>query len=156
VVVTVILWVLGVDFPLLWGLLAMLLNFIPTIGSIIAAVPPGMLAIVQAGPGTAVAVAFGFIMINMVMGNVLEPRFMGRGLGLSTLVVFLSLVLWGWLLGPIGMLLSVPLTMTAKIALEANPQTSWIAYLLGPPEPATADAETQDAANDKQPPAADP
>ena len=117
VVVTVILWVLGVDFPLLWGLLAMLLNFIPTIGSIIAAVPPVMLAIVQAGPAAG-AVAASFFLINMVMGNMVEPRFMGRGLGLSTLVVFLSLVLWGWLLGPIGMLLSVPLTMTAKIALR--------------------------------------
>lgn len=154
VVVTAILWLLNVDFPLLWGLLAMLLNFIPTIGSIIAAVPPVMLAIVQAGPATAGAVAASFFLINMVMGNMVEPRFMGRGLGLSTLVVFLSLVLWGWLLGPIGMLLSVPLTMTAKIALEANPQTSWIAYLLGPAEPATADAATQDAANDDQPPAA--
>jgi predicted PurR-regulated permease PerM len=151
VVVTAILWILNVDFPLLWGLLAMLLNFIPTIGSIIAAIPPVMLAIVQAGPATAGAVAASFFLINMVMGNMVEPRFMGRGLGLSTLVVFLSLVLWGWLLGPIGMLLSVPLTMTAKIALEANPETSWIAYLLGPAEPATADTDEQPSKREQPP-----
>ena len=150
-VVTTVLWILEIDFPLLWGLLAMLLNFIPTIGSIIAAVPPILLAIVQAGPATAGAVAGSFFLINLVMGNVVEPRFMGRGLGLSTLVVFLSLVLWGWLLGPIGMLLSVPLTMTAKIALEANPDTTWIAYLLGPAEPPSIASSNSAPADDTPP-----
>ena len=130
--VTLFLWILGVDFPILWGLLAFLLNYVPTIGSIIAAVPPLLLALVQLGPGSAIGVAIGFLSINLVMGNAIEPRFMGKGLGLSTLIVFLSLVLWGWVLGPVGMLLSVPLTMTAKIALEANPHTEWIATLLGP------------------------
>ena len=137
--VTLLLWSLGVDFPILWGLLAFLLNYVPTIGSLIAAVPPVLLALVQFGVGPAVAVAAGFFIINIFMGNGVEPRFMGKGLGLSTLVVFLSLVLWGWILGPVGMLLSVPLTMTAKIALEANPDTAWLAHLLGPadalPEP---------------------
>jgi AI-2 transport protein TqsA len=132
VVVTVFLSALGIDFPLLWGLLAFLLNYVPTIGSIIAAVPPLILALIQIGPGAAGGVAVGFVVLNVVMGNAVEPRFMGRELGLSTLVVFLSLVVWGWVLGPVGMLLSVPLTITAKIALEANPQTHWIAILLGP------------------------
>ncbi len=142
--VTVFLWILGVDFPILWGLLAFLLNYVPTIGSIIAAVPPVILALIQLDPSSAGIVAIGFVVINVVMGSVIEPRFMGKGLGLSTLVVFLSLVVWGWVLGPVGMLLSVPLTMTAKIALEANPKTAWLALLLGP-----ADAVEEEPAEDQ-------
>jgi len=132
ITVSVLLALLGIDFPVLWGLLAFLLNYIPTIGSIIAAVPAVLLALIQLGPGAALIAAGGYAALNIIMGSIVEPRFMGRGLGLSTLVVFLSLVLWGWLLGPVGMLLSVPLTMTAKIALEANPNTQWLAHLLGP------------------------
>jgi len=92
------LWLLGVDFWLLWGVLGFLLNFVPNIGSIIAAVPAVLLALVQLGPGEAVLVAGGYLAINVLIGTFLEPRFMGRGLGLSTLVVFLSLIFWG--LGP--------------------------------------------------------
>ena len=129
---------LGVDFALLWGLLTFMLNFVPTIGSIIAAIPPVLLALVQLGPFAAALVAVGFLVLNIVIGSAIEPRFMGRGLGLSTLVVFLSLVFWGWVLGPVGMLLSIPLTMTAKMALEASPSSRWLAQLLGPaPAPAT-------------------
>ncbi len=125
-------WMLGVDFALLWGLLAFLLNYIPNIGSIIAAVPAVLLALIQLGPGKALMVAVAFLVVNFIMGSVIEPRFMGRGLGLSTLVVFLSLVFWGWVWGAVGMLLSVPLTMTVKIALESHEDTRWIAVLLGP------------------------
>ena len=132
VIVSVFLTVLGVDFPVLWGMLAFLLNYVPTIGSLIAAVPAILLALIQLGPGTALMAALLYFLTNIGMGNGIEPRFMGRGLGLSTLVVFLSLVFWGWMLGPVGMLLSVPLTMTAKIALEANPSSEWLAHLLGP------------------------
>lgn len=127
----------GVDFPLLWGLLSFLLNYIPNIGSIIAAIPAVLLALVQLGVGPALLVAAGYLLIELIMGNVIEPRYMGRGLGLSTLIVFLSLVFWGWMLGPVGMLLSVPLTITAKIALEANPGTEWLAHLLGPADEPT-------------------
>ncbi len=123
--------VLGIEYALLWGLLAFVLNYVPNIGSIIAAVPAVMLALVQFGPGHAAAVAAGYVAINLVMGNVIEPRFMGRGLGLSTLVVFLSLLFWGWVLGPVGMLLSVPLTITAKIALDSRSETRWLAIMLG-------------------------
>ena len=124
--------ILGVDYPLLWGVLALLFNFVPNIGSIIAAVPAVMLAYIQLGGATAAAAAAGYLVVNVVMGNVIEPRFLGKGLGLSTLVVFLSLVFWGWLLGPVGMLLSVPLTMIVKIGLESSEQSRWVAVLLGP------------------------
>lgn len=125
-------WVgaLGLDFPVLWGLLAFLLNYVPNIGSIIAAVPAVLLAIVQLGMGRAILVAVGYLAVNLVIGNLIEPRLMGRSMGLSTLVVFLSLVFWGWVLGPVGMLLSVPLTMTLVIALQSSPSTERIALLL--------------------------
>lgn len=140
-IVTLFLSALGVDFPILWGILAFLLNFVPTIGSVIAAVPAVLLALVELGPLSALLAALGYVLLNIGLGNFVEPRFMGRGLGLSTLVVFLSLVVWGWVFGPVGMLLSVPLTMTAKIALEANPNTQWLAHLLAPAQPAAEAAE---------------
>ena len=124
-------WSLGLDFPLLWAMIAFLLNYVPTIGSIIAAVPAVLLALIQIGPGAAGATALGFIGINVVFGNFLEPRLMGYGVGLSPLVVFVGLVAWGWIFGPVGMLLSVPLTMTLKMALESDERTRWIAILLG-------------------------
>jgi AI-2 transport protein TqsA len=141
--VAIFLTIMGVDYPLLWGVLAFLLNYIPNIGSIMAAVPPILLTIIQFGLGRAAGVAIGYLVINMVIGNVISPRLMGRGLGLSTLVVFLSLIFWGWILGPVGMLLSVPLTMTVKIALESSEDTRWVAILLGTeevsePQPAPA------------------
>ena len=123
---------IGLDFAVLWGFIAFLLNFIPTIGSIIAAVPAVLLALVQLGAGPTLLVALLYLAVNTVIGNILEPRFMGRQVGLSTLVVFLSMVFWGWLLGPVGMLLSVPLTMVGKFAAEANEKTRWLAILLGP------------------------
>ncbi|MDJ0906598.1 MAG: AI-2E family transporter [Woeseiaceae bacterium] len=124
-------WALGVDFPLLWAMLAFLLNYIPTIGSIIAAVPAVLIALVQLGPGEAMATAVGFVGINMVFGNIIEPRLMGFGVGVSPLVVFIGLFFWGWVFGPMGMLLSVPLTMTLKLALESDKRTRWIAILIG-------------------------
>lgn len=122
----------GVDFPILWGLLAFLFNYVPNIGSVIAAVPVILLAYIQLGMVSALFVMLGFIIVNGIIGSVIEPKVMGRGVGLSTLVVFLSLVFWGWVLGPIGMLLSVPLSITMKIALESSEDTRWIAILLGP------------------------
>jgi len=127
----VLTWVIGLDFPLLWAMLAFLLNYVPTIGSIIAAVPAVLLALVQLGPGEATATAIGFIGINMLFGNFIEPRLMGYGVGISPLIVFIGLVFWGWVFGPIGMLLSVPLTMTLKLALESDARTRWVAILLG-------------------------
>lgn len=127
-----LLLIIGVDYPLLWAVLAFALNYIPTIGSIIALVPPVLLTIIQLGFVESLFVLVGYLVINTIMGNILEPKFMGKGLGLSTLVVFLSLIFWGWVLGPIGMLLSVPLTITIKIALDSSDETKWLAVLLGP------------------------
>jgi AI-2 transport protein TqsA len=123
--------ILGVDYALLWGLLAFLLNYVPNIGSIIAAVPAVLLALIQLGTLHCLLAAAGFATVNIVIGSIVEPKFMGTGLGLSTLVVFLSLVFWGWVLGPVGMLLSVPLTMIMKIAFESNEATYWISVMLG-------------------------
>lgn len=133
VLVYTLLWVVGVDHPALWAFLAFLLNFVPNIGSFLAAIPAILLALVQPelGGGSALVVAVGFALINIVIGSVLEPRIMGRGLDLSNLVVFLSLLFWGWVLGPVGMLLSVPLTVAAKIILEAFPEGRPIARILG-------------------------
>lgn len=132
---TLSLLVIGVDYPVMWGMVAFAFNFVPNIGSIIAAIPPTLLALVTAGPGSSVAVACCYVVINMVMGNIVEPRVMGKGLGLSTLVVFLSLVFWGWVLGPVGMLLSVILTMKLKILLDSNADTRWLGILLGSDAP---------------------
>lgn len=130
VVIALWVWVLGVDYAIFWGLLGFLLNYIPNIGSFIAAIPAVLMAAVQYGGGTALVVALGYVGINVVIGGLIEPQFMGDGVGLSPLVVFMSLVFWGFLLGPIGMLLSTPLTISVKLALEGYPDARWIATLI--------------------------
>ena len=131
VLIYIWLTILGIDYPVLWGLIAFLLNFVPTVGSFIAAVPAVLLALVQLGLGSAGLTLLGFVVVNFVMGSAIEPRWMGKGLNLSPLVVFVSLVFWGWVLGPVGMLLSIPLTIMVKIALAANEDTRWISIMLG-------------------------
>ncbi|NDJ57451.1 AI-2E family transporter [Enterobacteriaceae bacterium 4M9] len=126
---------LSVRFAFVWGLLAFSLNYIPNIGSVLAAIPPVAQVMVFSGFYDALVVIAGYLAINLLFGNILEPRIMGRGLGLSTLVVFLSLIFWGWLLGPVGMLLSVPLTIAAKIALEQSLSGRRIAFLLSDVHP---------------------
>lgn len=127
------LWValLGIGSPLMMGLLAFLLNYIPNIGSIIAAIPPILLALLTLGIGRAVLCAVGYVAINMVFGNIIEPRVMGKGLGLSPLVVVLTMVFWGWVFGPVGLLLSAPLTMVTKIILDSFEETRWVGVLMG-------------------------
>jgi len=122
--------VIGLEFAVVWGLLAFLLNYIPSIGSIVAAVPAVLLGLVQGGIGYAFLVAAGYVVVNVAIGNFIEPYLLGLTLGLSTLVVFLSLVFWGWMWGSIGMLLSVPLTMILKILLENTDDLQWIAVML--------------------------
>ncbi|OQY37228.1 MAG: hypothetical protein B6226_05415 [Candidatus Cloacimonetes bacterium 4572_65] len=135
VVITIWVSLLGLDFPFLWGMTAFLLNFIPTIGSIVAAIPAILLALVQLSFPQAGLVAIGYIVTNSLVGNIIEPKVMGDGLGLSTLVVFLSLIFWGWIFGIAGMLLAVPLTMSVKIALESSPNTQDFAMMLGAIKP---------------------
>jgi len=126
----------GVEFAAMWGLLAFLLNYIPTIGSFVAAIPAMMLSLVTLGWEATLGLGLGYLVINTSLGNFIEPRLMGQSLGLSPLVVFFSLVFWGWLWGPVGMLLCVPLTVIAKLVLESNEDTRWLAVLLGSPRDA--------------------
>ena len=128
--VWILLALIGVDFAGTWGLLAFFLNFIPAIGSIIAAIPAIIWALVQLGLPSALLTLLAYLVVNITIGNLLEPKFMGRKLGLSPLVVILSMIFWGWVLGPIGMVLSVPLTMIGKIALATSEDTRWIAVML--------------------------
>ncbi len=133
-------WI-GLSFPVLWGLIAFVLNFVPAIGSIVAAVPAVTLALVELGPGGAVVVAIAYLVVNFSIGNMIEPRVMGRRLGLSPFVVILSLLFWGYVWGPGGTLLGVPLTVIVKLVLESSPNTRWLAMLLAGATEAVAIAE---------------
>ena len=124
------LWFLGVEYAILWGLLMFFLNYIPNIGQVIASIPPILLALIDGGLLTATLVTAWLIFVNTLFGIGIEPRYMGQGLDISSLVVLLSLIFWGWLLGPIGMFLSAPLTMVVKIVLQNDPKTRWLAVLL--------------------------
>jgi len=124
-------WVCGVDNPVLLGVLAFAMNFIPNIGSILAAAPGILLAFIEFGLGRAIVVAVGYLVINVGVSNGIEPRYMGRGLGLSPMVIVITLIFWAWVLGPLGMLLAVPLTMALKVALESLPETRGLALLMG-------------------------
>jgi predicted PurR-regulated permease PerM len=124
------LWLLKVEFAPLWALLAFLLNFVPNIGSIAAAVPVVLLSLLQLDPLQTGLLILLYLSVNTLVGNVIEPAWMGQRLGLSTLAVFLSLIFWGWMFGAVGMLLSVPLTMCLKFLSEQNPSTAWLGVLL--------------------------
>lgn len=130
VCVTVLCRLANIDFSVLLGLIAFVLHFVPTIGSIIASVPAVVLALILHGEVTAIVVALGYLGISTVIGSLIDPQIMGHRLGLSTLVVVLSLLFWGWVWGPVGALLSVPLTMVLKIVLQNVPDLRWIAVLL--------------------------
>lgn len=126
-------WAWGVDHALLWGVLGFALNYVPAVGSIIAAGPPVALALLELGWGTAFAIGAGYLVVNMLIGNFLEPRVEGPALGLSPLVVVISIVVWGFVLGPLGAFLSVPLTMIVRLVLSRSESLSWVAVLLAPP-----------------------
>jgi AI-2 transport protein TqsA len=127
------LLIIGVDYALLWALLAGLMNYIPNVGSIMATIPTFFFALVQLGLGGALWTLGSFLVIHNVLGNFIEPKLMGKGLDLSALVVILSLIFWGFILGPVGMFLATPFTLTIKIIMEQNEKTRWLAILLGTP-----------------------
>jgi len=152
--VALLLAAIGVKYALLWGFIAFCFNYIPNVGSFIAAIPAVGLALLDIGIGAALGVGVGYLAINNIMGGVIEPRLQGRGLGLSPLVVLISLMFWYFELGIVGALLSAPLTMAVKIACEANPDTEWIAVMLGPKlrdEPADDEPHSHGEAAESQP-----
>lgn len=128
------LWAIGVEFAMTWGVLAFVLNFIPTIGSIIASIPPVLIALVQYAPDSywpAVVTALALLAIQMTIGNVISPRVMGEHLNLSPVAVLVSLLFWAWLWGPGGALLSVPVTAAIKIVCDNIQPLAPIGVLLG-------------------------
>ena len=131
-IVWVLLLAIGIDFAALWAILAFFLNFVPFLGPILMLIPPVLMALIQKDVGTALLVAGGFVATNAAVGSVLEPLLMGKGFGISPLVVFVSLFFWGWLFGAVGVLLSAPLTMALMTALETSGTTRPLAILFGP------------------------
>jgi len=138
ILIWIFLEIVGLNYALLWGLIAFLLNYIPSIGSIIAALPAVLFAMVDLNLGGVIWTIIIFVSVNIIIGSILEPKAMGKGMGLSTFIVFAGLIFWGFILGTVGMFLSVPLTMTIKIILEQDESTKWIAVILGTQEDAEA------------------
>lgn len=130
ITVGVWVWLLGLAFPVFWGFVAFLFNYVPNVGSVLAAVPASVFALVALGLPRALLIAAGYAVINLWWGNIVEPNLVGRRLRLSPLAIFGSLIFWGWVWGPLGMVLSVPITMVLKIVLENNPDLAWMAVLL--------------------------
>lgn len=129
-IITIVLLFFGVDYPVLWGVIAMLFNFIPVVGSIIASIPAILLSLMNLDLNITIWVIVLYVIINISISNILEPKLMGKELGLSPLVIFFSLIFWGWTLGMVGMFLAVPITMTLKIAFDSNTSTHWIGILM--------------------------
>src|SRR5215207_4496349 len=129
--VTILLLVLGVDFPLLWGILTFFLSFVPYIGLVLAVTPAVVLALAEFGVDRALLVAAGVIVINVLAENVLSPMMMGRGLNISPTIVFLSFIIWAWLLGGPGAFLALPITLFVAVMFDTFPETRWLASLIG-------------------------
>jgi len=141
--VTIILVIMKVEYAIIWGILVLLMRYIPNIGSVIAAIPIMLFVLIQDGLIGVLYVGIAYSIINFILGQIIEPKFLAKGMNLSTLAVFLSLVFWGWILGDVGMLLAVPITMGMKISLEARENSRWMSIMLGSEESA------RDALNDK-------
>jgi AI-2 transport protein TqsA len=142
--ITLLLLLLGVDFPLLWGVLTFFLSFVPYVGLVIAVAPAVLLALAEFGLGRAIVVIVAVVVVNVLAENVLSPVLMGRGLDLSATVVFLSFIFWAWLLGGPGAFLALPLTLFVAIMLGSFPETRWLASLMGLPDTAVVASAAED------------
>lgn len=151
ILVTILMFVSKVQYPLLWGFVAFLLNYIPNIGSVVAAIPPVVLATVEHGLVTGCVDAVFFVAINCIIGYVLEPKLLGQGLDLSPLIVLISLIFFGWLLGPVGMFLSPPLAVIMKIIFQSFPETRWIAALMANSAPKEEGDDEDDDEDEREP-----
>ncbi|MHB0963792.1 MAG: AI-2E family transporter [Gemmatimonadaceae bacterium] len=147
---TVLLLALGVDLAIFWGVLSFLLSFLPNIGFVLALAPPALLALLQFGVARALMVVAGFTLLNFLIDNVIKPRHVGGSLDLSPAVVVVSLVFWGWLLGPVGALLAVPLTISARLLVESHEESRWVGHLLSDAGPRTESGSSGDAAQSDQ------
>ena len=139
----------GLGHSLLFGLLAFVLNYIPNIGSILASIPAVALCLLTLGWLPAFGLAFGYLVINLVIGAVIEPRWAGQATDLSPSVVILSMVFWGFVLGPIGALLSVPLTIIVRIIASQSTEWAWLAMLLSSPRSVAREVEAGGASSDR-------
>jgi predicted PurR-regulated permease PerM len=143
VIDTLMLWGLGVPLPALWGLLAFITNYIPNVGFVIGLIPPALLALLQGGPSLMIWVIVLYCAVNFIIQSVIQPKVVGDAVGLSATVSFVSLIFWAWVLGPLGALLAIPMSLLAKgLLIDVDPATRWINLLLGggplPAEPAAA------------------
>lgn len=143
---TALLLALDVDFAILWGVVSFLLSFVPNVGFLMALVPPATLALVQYGPVRAVIVVVGYFVINFIVDNIVKPRFVGESLDLTPITVVVSLVFWGWLLGPVGALVAVPLSIAVKFLLESFEESRWLAHIMSDRDPVVADPAGANAA----------
>ncbi|MFI6513892.1 AI-2E family transporter [Streptosporangium sp. NPDC050855] len=125
------LWFLGVPLPLLWGVLALITNYIPNVGFVLGLVPPALLALLEGGIKTMIFVIIAYMVINFVVQSLIQPKFLGDAVGLSTTMTLLSLILWAFLLGPLGALLAIPLSLLVRALLvDSDPDGDWAAALI--------------------------
>lgn len=138
---TAFLLVAGVPAAFLWGLLAFITNYIPNIGFILGLIPPAVLALLSGGPGLALAVVIAYCLINFVIQSIIQPKLVGDAVGMSATITFLSLVVWAWIIGPLGAILAIPLSLLVKAFLvDVDPQSQWVGGLVGderPPKPSS-------------------
>lgn len=148
------LWLLGIPLPILWGFISFITNYIPNIGFLIGVIPPALLGLLEGGWLLMIAVIVIYSVINFVIQSLIQPRFVGESVGLATTVTFLSLTIWAWILGPLGALLAIPLTLLTKaVLIDMDPATRWMGLLLmtGRPNDDEAPASDAEAAADQDP-----